>query len=198
MLFDEEGKIIKEVKVLDVDTISQVKEKILDAIHLNKPYSSRPSANQVSLEWRRGVSGRLVLTDMDPRPTTDNWRRINMLKDFHVGDNDQMMIVEKQDIANATLSRPILKFSQGDEESTYSKLFLTAAAFPFSLPKNLVVIIYVFFRVIHCLYWCRMGLDFPFLFCCSSSFCLCLFVCSCFLARHGTITALSFEWDIKL
>ena len=49
VLIDEEGTVIKEVKVLDVDTISQAKEKILDAIHRNKPYSSRPSANQVSL-----------------------------------------------------------------------------------------------------------------------------------------------------
>ncbi|XP_071784063.1 plexin-B-like [Asterias amurensis] len=122
VLFDEEGKVIKEVKVLDVDTISQVKEKILDALHRNKPYSSRPSPNQVSLEWRRGTSGRLVLTDMDLRPSTDKWRRINMLKDFHVGDNDQMTIVEKQDVANATLSQPILKFSEGDEESTYINL----------------------------------------------------------------------------
>ncbi len=49
MPIDEEGNVIKEVKVLDVDTISQVKEKILDAIYCNKPYSSRPSVNQVSL-----------------------------------------------------------------------------------------------------------------------------------------------------
>ena len=46
---DEEGTVTKEVKVLDVDTISQAKEKILDSIYNNKPYSSRPSANQVSL-----------------------------------------------------------------------------------------------------------------------------------------------------
>ena len=49
VVLNREGNVIKEVKVIDVDTISQVKEKILDALHLNKPYSSRPSANQVSL-----------------------------------------------------------------------------------------------------------------------------------------------------
>ncbi|XP_071784059.1 plexin-B-like [Asterias amurensis] len=119
VLIDVKGTVIKEVKVQDVDTISQVKEKILDALHLNKPYSSRPSANQVSLEWHRGTSGRLVLTDMDLRPPTDKWRRINMLKEFHVRNNDQMTIVERQEVDNATLSRPILKFSQGNEESAY-------------------------------------------------------------------------------
>ena len=43
-----------------------------------------------------------------------------------------MTIVEKQDVANATLSQPILKFSEGDEESTYSK---------FPLLHQLVVIV---------------------------------------------------------
>ncbi|XP_022111250.1 plexin-B-like isoform X2 [Acanthaster planci] len=109
VLIDEEGEVIKEVKVLDVDTISQVKEKILDALHLNKPYSNRPSANQVSLEWRHGRSGKLVLTDTDMRPLTDKWRRINMLKDFHVPDNGLVTLVEKQDVPNATLSGTILR-----------------------------------------------------------------------------------------
>ncbi|XP_038061900.1 plexin-B-like [Patiria miniata] len=106
---DEEGDVIKEVKVLDVDTISQVKEKILDAIHRNHPFSERPSASQVSLEWRHGRSGKLVLTDTDMRPLTDKWRRINMLKDFHVGDHALVTLVEKQDVPNATLSGSILK-----------------------------------------------------------------------------------------
>ncbi|XP_071784060.1 plexin-B-like isoform X1 [Asterias amurensis] len=119
---DEEGNVIKEVKVLDVDTISQVKEKILDAIYCSTPYSTRPCASQVDLEWHHGTSGRLVLTDMDLRPPTDRWRRINMLKEFHVGDNDQMKIVEKQDIANATLSKPVLQFSQGNEDSAYANV----------------------------------------------------------------------------
>ncbi len=45
---DADGET-KEVKVLDVDSISQVKEKILDAIYRNKPYSTRPSAKEVDL-----------------------------------------------------------------------------------------------------------------------------------------------------
>ena len=45
---DADGET-KEVKVLDIDSISQVKEKILDAIFRNKPYSTRPSAKEVDL-----------------------------------------------------------------------------------------------------------------------------------------------------
>ena len=37
------------VKVLDCDTISQVKEKILDAIYKNAPFSSRPVKDDVDL-----------------------------------------------------------------------------------------------------------------------------------------------------
>lgn len=37
------------VKVLDCDTISQVKEKILDAIYKNAPFSSRPAKQTIDL-----------------------------------------------------------------------------------------------------------------------------------------------------
>ena len=37
------------VKVLDCDTISQVKEKILDAIYKNAPFSSRPTKETIDL-----------------------------------------------------------------------------------------------------------------------------------------------------
>ncbi|XP_022105400.1 plexin-B-like [Acanthaster planci] len=128
VLMDERGKTTREVKVLDVDTISQVKEKILDAIHGNKPYSSRPSANQVSLEWRQGRGGKLVLTDMDVRPLTDKWRRINMLQDFHVRDSAHVVLVEKQDVPNAKLSGALqvqgtsnINFNFDDDEIQHRK-----------------------------------------------------------------------------
>ena len=37
------------VKVLDCDTISQVKEKVLDAVYKNAPYSSRPDKDDLDL-----------------------------------------------------------------------------------------------------------------------------------------------------
>ena len=39
-------------KVLDCDTISQVKEKALDTIYKNVPYSQRPTKEDLDLEWR--------------------------------------------------------------------------------------------------------------------------------------------------
>lgn len=43
------GQQSHPVKVLDCDTISQVKEKILDAIYKNAPFSSRPTKQNVDL-----------------------------------------------------------------------------------------------------------------------------------------------------
>ena len=37
------------VRVLDCDTISQVKEKALDAIYKNAPFSSRPDKEELDL-----------------------------------------------------------------------------------------------------------------------------------------------------
>jgi len=42
------------VRVLDCDTISQVKAKILDAVYKNTPFSLRPRVDEVDLEWRCG------------------------------------------------------------------------------------------------------------------------------------------------
>ena len=46
------------VRVLDCDTISQVKEKILDAVCRNVPYSRRPASSDLDL-------GQLTVTIVD-------------------------------------------------------------------------------------------------------------------------------------
>ncbi|XP_071810406.1 plexin-B-like isoform X1 [Asterias amurensis] len=87
----------KEVKVLDIDSISQVKEKILDAIFRNKPYSTRPSAKEVDLEWRSGKAGHIILQDVDPNsPNLEGWKRVGTLKYFHVPNKSKMALVSAQ------------------------------------------------------------------------------------------------------
>ncbi|XP_071784057.1 plexin-B-like isoform X2 [Asterias amurensis] len=95
VVLNREGNVIKEVKVLDVDTISQVKEKILDALHLNKPYSSRPSANQVSLVWHQRKNERLILTDKSIRRLTNKPSPLKTLKDFQVPDRAPVTLVDE-------------------------------------------------------------------------------------------------------
>lgn len=46
---DNENSPEIAVKVLNCDTITQVKEKILDAIYKNMPYSQRPRAVDMDL-----------------------------------------------------------------------------------------------------------------------------------------------------
>lgn len=49
------------VKVLNCDTITQVKEKILDAVYKNMPCSQRPQANDMDLGENSGNSKFLQL-----------------------------------------------------------------------------------------------------------------------------------------
>lgn len=46
---DNENSPEIPVKVLNCDTITQVKEKILDAVYKNMPYSQRPRATDMDL-----------------------------------------------------------------------------------------------------------------------------------------------------
>ena len=46
---DPDGQQEHHVKVLDCDSITQVKEKILDAIYKNTPFSHRPVKEELDL-----------------------------------------------------------------------------------------------------------------------------------------------------
>lgn len=58
---DNENSPEIPVKVLNCDTITQVKEKILDAVYKNVPYSQRPRAVDMDLgriwHWTRRARG---------------------------------------------------------------------------------------------------------------------------------------------
>jgi len=49
---DPDGQLEHHVKVLDCDSITQVKEKILDAIYKNTPFSHRPAKEDLDLGKR--------------------------------------------------------------------------------------------------------------------------------------------------
>ena len=110
------------VKVLDCDTISQVKEKALDTIYRATPYSQRPRKDDldlgkiskvlivydqhnvcliydihVSTEWRTGASGRLILYDEDSTTKTEGeWKKRNTLNHYRVPDGASLNLVSKQ------------------------------------------------------------------------------------------------------
>ncbi|XP_064632633.1 plexin-A2-like isoform X2 [Lineus longissimus] len=95
----DDGEIIK-CKVLLCDTITQVKEKMLDTIYKNTPFSHRPSVYDLDLEWRSGRSGQghlcLQDDDMTTNPDASGWKKINTLEHYKVPDGAQMALVPKQ------------------------------------------------------------------------------------------------------
>uniref|UniRef100_A0AAY5EQC1 Plexin-A1 n=1 Tax=Electrophorus electricus TaxID=8005 RepID=A0AAY5EQC1_ELEEL len=88
------------VKCLNCDTITQVKEKLLDAVYKGSPYSQRPKAGDMDLEWRQGRMARIILQDEDVTTKIDNdWKRLNTLAHYQVTDGSVMALVPKQNSA---------------------------------------------------------------------------------------------------
>lgn len=83
-------------RVLDTDTITQVKEKILDQVYKGMPFSQRPSAHSLDLEWRSGVAGHLTLSDEDLTSVTQNhWKRLNTLSHYKVPDGATVALIPR-------------------------------------------------------------------------------------------------------
>ncbi|KAK6308309.1 hypothetical protein J4Q44_G00215800 [Coregonus suidteri] len=94
---DNENSPEIPVKVLNCDTITQVKEKILDTCYKNMPYSQRPRAVDMDLEWRQGRMARVVLQDEDITTKIENdWKRLNTLMHYQVSDRCVVALVPKQ------------------------------------------------------------------------------------------------------
>uniref|UniRef100_A0A8C6LRJ8 Plexin A2 n=1 Tax=Nothobranchius furzeri TaxID=105023 RepID=A0A8C6LRJ8_NOTFU len=94
---DNENSPEIPVKVLNCDTITQVKEKILDTVYKNTPCSQRPRATYMDLEWRQGRTARVVLQDEDITTKIEgDWKRLNTLMHYQVSDRCVVALVPKQ------------------------------------------------------------------------------------------------------
>ncbi|XP_029357297.1 plexin-B1 isoform X2 [Echeneis naucrates] len=83
-------------KVLDCDTITQVKEKLLDQVFKGTSFSHRPHADSLDLEWRSGVAGHLILSDEDLTSVVQgNWKRLNTLQHYKVPDGATVALVPR-------------------------------------------------------------------------------------------------------
>ncbi|XP_038070797.1 plexin-A2-like [Patiria miniata] len=85
-----------QLKVLDCDTISQTKDKILDAIYKSCPFSKRPTRDELDLEWSDRPDGpsSMILLDDDGRGRCDGeWKRINTLAHYQVPDGATLRLV---------------------------------------------------------------------------------------------------------
>uniref|UniRef100_A0A671L0S1 Plexin-A1-like n=1 Tax=Sinocyclocheilus anshuiensis TaxID=1608454 RepID=A0A671L0S1_9TELE len=78
------------VKCLNCDTITQVKEKLLDAVFKGTPYSQRPKMSDLNpTKWRQDVTTKI---DSD-------WKRLNSLAHYQVTDGSAIALVPKQNSA---------------------------------------------------------------------------------------------------
>ncbi|XP_075772676.1 plexin-A3 isoform X5 [Pelodiscus sinensis] len=85
------------VKVLNCDTISQTKEKLLDAVYRGVPYSQRPRASDTELEWHQGQSGPTLLRDEDATSRIEgDWQQLNTLGHYQVTDGSRVALTPRQ------------------------------------------------------------------------------------------------------
>lgn len=85
------------VVLLDCDTVSQAKEKMLDVIFKNSPYSSRPARDDLQLEWEQSSGRVLALRDDDSQSLIEGeWRKMNTLSHYQVTDNASLRLVTGQ------------------------------------------------------------------------------------------------------
>ncbi|XP_069489373.1 plexin-A2 [Ambystoma mexicanum] len=118
---DNENSPEIPVKALNCDTITQVKEKILDAVYKNVPYSQRPRAVDMDLEWRQGRIARVVLQDEDITTKIEgDWKRLNTLMHYQVSDRSVVALVPKQTSSyNIPSSASISRTSISRYDSTF-------------------------------------------------------------------------------
>ncbi|XP_007955377.1 plexin-A3 [Orycteropus afer afer] len=94
---ESEGTAQVPVKVLNCDSITQAKEKLLDTMYKGVPYSQRPKAEDMDLEWRQGRMARITLQDEDVTTKIEcDWKRVNSLAHYQVTDGSLVALVPKQ------------------------------------------------------------------------------------------------------
>uniref|UniRef100_A0A3B3ZMY7 Uncharacterized protein n=1 Tax=Periophthalmus magnuspinnatus TaxID=409849 RepID=A0A3B3ZMY7_9GOBI len=76
---------------VEYSVLLQVKEKIIDQVYRNLPYSQRPKVESVAL-WRPGSTGQ-ILSDLDLTSQKEGrWKRLNTLAHYNVRDNATLVL----------------------------------------------------------------------------------------------------------
>uniref|UniRef100_A0A7N8YM19 Plexin-B1 n=1 Tax=Mastacembelus armatus TaxID=205130 RepID=A0A7N8YM19_9TELE len=116
------------VKVLDTDTITQVKDKILDQVYRGAPFSQRPAADSLDLEWRSGQAGHLTLSDDDVTAVVQGrWKQINTLQHYKVPDGATVALIPRSQ------KTPML---EGEEEEGLRLWHLVKSSEDPEIPKH--------------------------------------------------------------
>uniref|UniRef100_A0AAY5F354 Plexin-B1 n=1 Tax=Electrophorus electricus TaxID=8005 RepID=A0AAY5F354_ELEEL len=131
------------VKVLDTDTITQVKDKILDQIYKGAPFSQRPSADSLDLEWRSGQAGHLTLSDDDVTAIVQgHWKRLNTLQHYKVPDGATVALIPRSQSSGITGVNQIYQTGEktpmleGEEEEGLRLWHLVKSSEDPEIPKH--------------------------------------------------------------
>ncbi|KAL2101983.1 hypothetical protein ACEWY4_003744 [Coilia grayii] len=93
------------VRVMNTDTICQVKEKILEAFYKNLPFSQWPHAEDVDLEWFLSGGGSRILQDLDNTSVMEDGRKkLNTVLHYQIPEGAAMAMSMKDKREN-TLGR---------------------------------------------------------------------------------------------
>ncbi|KAM5279662.1 plexin-D1 [Ctenodactylus gundi] len=88
------------VRAMDTDTLTQVKEKVLEAFCKNAPYSQWPRAEDVDLEWFASSTQSYILRDLDDTSVVEDGRKkLNTLAHYKIpeGASLAMSLTDKKD-----------------------------------------------------------------------------------------------------
>ncbi|TMS01286.1 Plexin-B3, partial [Larimichthys crocea] len=130
------------VKVLDTDTITQVKDKILDQVYRGAPFSQRPAADSLDLEWRSGQAGHLTLSDDDVTAVVQGrWKRLNTLQHYKVPDGATVALIPRSQTSGLGVNQvfqtgektPML---EGEEEEGLRLWHLVKSSEDPEIPKH--------------------------------------------------------------
>uniref|UniRef100_A0A8C2X7V9 Plexin b1a n=1 Tax=Cyclopterus lumpus TaxID=8103 RepID=A0A8C2X7V9_CYCLU len=121
-------------KVLDCDTITQVKEKLLEQTWKGTSFSQRPHVDSLHLEWRAGVAGHLILSDEDLTSVVQGlWKRLNTLQHYKVPDGATVALVPRNTKNHLHDKTPML---DDGEEGGVRLWHLVKAGEESELPKH--------------------------------------------------------------
>ncbi|ESO99358.1 hypothetical protein LOTGIDRAFT_113659, partial [Lottia gigantea] len=105
------GRCKTNCRILDCDSISQVKSKCINAIYLREMGSEKPSVDSVDLEWQVGGCSK-ILYDEDLSSLIENgYRKLNTPKHYGITDGSTICLLSKEiQIAESDYGKHITLF----------------------------------------------------------------------------------------
>uniref|UniRef100_A0A8C0B6U7 Plexin D1 n=1 Tax=Buteo japonicus TaxID=224669 RepID=A0A8C0B6U7_9AVES len=108
------------VRAMDTDTLSQVKEKILEAFCKNVPYSQWPRVEDVDLEWFATSTDSYILRDLDDTSVVEDGRKkLNTLAHYKIPEGASLVLPTDESVEHKKSHR------QSHRKKVLPEIYLT-------------------------------------------------------------------------